>query len=221
MCKIVIRSCKLIINKQKFAILPVCDRWTWRHYNCLQVQRHYNLPHGDLVSSGASNRTSPTLNILGDPSFRTRLVHSSTETSSLSHGWWRTVWDPRSLTLIECHEVSGLLMKPLCLELRVRPTTYTKNKKVQGIVNRVNHRIRFLRLVKHLVDTSLSLRWYYTFVLQILECCYPVGDQLLTITFSFSSYRCIRWKGFPLTKVSCPWVTVVTLLDCVYCTSWV
>ena len=47
------------------------------------------------------------------------------------------------------------------------------------------------------------------------------GDQLLTVTSSFSSARCIRWKGFALTKflvvVSC--VIIVTLLDKAYSNS--
>ena len=46
---------------------------------------------------------------------------------------------------------------------------------VRGIVFRVSQRIGILRLVKHIfVDTSVLLRYYFVFVLPILEYCSPV-----------------------------------------------
>ena len=43
---------------------------------------------------------------------------------------------------------------------------------VRGIVSRVSLRIGILRLVKRIfMDTSILLRWYFEFVLQILEYC--------------------------------------------------
>ena len=48
----------------------------------------------------------------------------------------------------------------------------TFNDHVRGVVSRVSQRIGVLRLVKHVyVDTSVLLRCYYAFVLQILEYC--------------------------------------------------
>ena len=45
---------------------------------------------------------------------------------------------------------------------------------VRGIVSRISQRIGILRLVKRIfVDTSVLLRCYFAFVLQILEYCSP------------------------------------------------
>ena len=40
------------------------------------------------------------------------------------------------------------------------------------------------------------------------------GSQLLNVTFSLSSARCVQWPGFALIRVSCHYVM---LLDCVCC----
>ena len=46
---------------------------------------------------------------------------------------------------------------------------------VRGIVSRVSQRIGILMLVKRIfVDTSVLLRWYFAFVLPILEYCSPM-----------------------------------------------
>ena len=53
--------------------------------------------------------------------------------------------------------------------------TFGDHVRVRGIVSRVAQRIEILRLVKPVfVDTFVSLRSYYLFVLQILEYCSPV-----------------------------------------------
>ena len=51
---------------------------------------------------------------------------------------------------------------------------------VRGIVYLVSQRIVILRLLKRIfVDTSVLLRSYFAFVLQILKYCSPVWGQLL------------------------------------------
>ena len=68
---------------------------------------------------------------------------------------------------------------------------------VRGIVSRISQRIDIFRLVKHIfVDTSVLLRCNFAFVLPILEIVLRCGGQLLNVTFSFLSARCIRWPGF-------------------------
>ena len=62
------------------------------------------------------------------------------------------------------------------------------------------------------VETSLLPRWYYAFVLQILEMVLRCGRQLLHVTYSFSSVRCIRRPGFHPIKVSCYCVIDVVLI---------
>ena len=44
------------------------------------------------------------------------------------------------------------------------------------------------------------------------------GGQLLNVIFSYSSARCISWRGFAVIRVSCHRVIHVMLLDCVSCT---
>ena len=61
-----------------------------------------------------------------------------------------------------------------------------------------------LRGNMHLFSQSLSI---------VLRC----DGQLLNVTFSFTSARCIRWPVFALIKVSCRCVIDLVLLDCVYC----
>ena len=79
-----------------------------------------------------------------------------------------------------------------------------------------------MRLVKRVfVDTSVLLRCYYAFVTPIVSYCSPVWGQLLTVTFSFMSARCIQWPGFALIRVSCHCVIDVVLLDCVCCTRFI
>ena len=56
----------------------------------------------------------------------------------------------------------------------------------------------------HLFSQSLSI---------VLRC---VG-LLLNVIFSFSSSRCVRWRGFALIRVSCRCVIDVMLLHCVCC----
>lgn len=73
-------------------------------------------------------------------------------------------------------------------------------------------------LCRHLGVTSLLLcisapnPEVYQLYAPVLMCKY----QLLTVIFSSS--RCMRSKGFALTKVSCSWIIIVTLLDYVWCT---
>ena len=72
----------------------------------------------------------------------------------------------------------------------------------------------FLRLAKNVFeDTSVLLRCYYAFVLQILEYC-----LLLDVIFSFSSARCIRWPGFALSRLYGRCVIDVMLLHRACCT---
>ena len=66
------------------------------------------------------------------------------------------------------------------------------------------------------VNTSVLLRCYFAFVLPILE--YIVlqcGGQLLNVTYSFFSIRCIRWAGFVTIRVSCRYVIDVEWLGLV------
>ena len=42
----------------------------------------------------------------------------------------------------------------------------------------------------------MLLRFYYAFVLKILEHCSPYGGLLRNVIYSYSSARCIRWPGF-------------------------
>ena len=44
------------------------------------------------------------------------------------------------------------------------------------------------------------------------------GALLLSVIFSFSSARCIRWRSFALIRLSCRCVIYVLLLHCVCCT---
>ena len=75
---------------------------------------------------------------------------------------------------------------------------------VRGIVFRVSQRIGILRLMKRIsVDTSVLLRRYFAFVLRILAYCSQLWGQLLNVTFSFLSARCIQWSGFVLMRASC------------------
>ena len=64
----------------------------------------------------------------------------------------------------------------------------------------------------------MLLRCYYAFILPLLKYCSPVWGQLLNVTFSFSSARCIRCPDFALIRVSCRCVIYVMLLDCACCT---
>ena len=68
------------------------------------------------------------------------------------------------------------------------------------------------------MDHSVWHCWYSTFVLQFFEYRSLGGGQLLTVTFSFSSDRCIRCPWFAPIKVSCRCVIDVMLLFCVCCT---
>ena len=57
----------------------------------------------------------------------------------------------------------------------------------------------------HLFSQSLSI---------VLRC----GGELLNVSLSSSSVRCIRWPGFALIRLSCHCVIDVVLMDCVCCT---
>ena len=80
---------------------------------------------------------------------------------------------------------------------------------VRGIVSRVSQRIGILRSVKHICEhlcvTSLHL---FSQSLNIVLRC---GGQLLNVTFSFLSARCIRRPGFVPIRVSCCVINVVWL----------
>ena len=72
-----------------------------------------------------------------------------------------------------------------------------------SMVFRVSRRIGILRLVNHVfVDTSVLLRCYYAFFSQSLRIVLGHEGQLLNVTYSFYSTRCIRWRGFALIIVS-------------------
>ena len=87
---------------------------------------------------------------------------------------------------------------------------------VRGIVSRVSQIIVFWGLwnvylwtplcyfvaILHLFSQSLSI---------VLQC----GDQLLNVTISFSSARCIQWPGVALIRISYRCVIDVMLLSCV------
>ena len=92
---------------------------------------------------------------------------------------------------------------------------------VRYIVSHISHRIGSLRLVKLVfVDTSVLFHCHCAFALVILE---YIGlrcwGQLLNVTFSFPSARCLRWPSFVQIKVSCCCVIDVMFLDCVCCPS--
>ena len=66
---------------------------------------------------------------------------------------------------------------------------------------------------------SVLLRCYFSSVLPICDCIVLRCDgQLLNVTFSFLSARCIRWLGFVLIRVFCHCVIDVMLLGWVCCT---
>ena len=89
---------------------------------------------------------------------------------------------------------------------------------VRGIVSSVSERIGVLRFVKCVfVNTSVLLFCYYTFVLRILEYSFRCDVQLMNVTSSFSSVRCIQWPGFAL-SVSCHCIIRVMLLGDECCT---
>ena len=89
----------------------------------------------------------------------------------------------------------------------------TFEDRARGIVSRVSQRIGILRLVKRIFDISVLLRCYFEFVLPFPDYCSPVWGQLLNVTFSFSSARCIRWPGFVMDRFSCRCVIDVVLLS--------
>ena len=62
------------------------------------------------------------------------------------------------------------------------------------------------------------LRCNSAFALPILEFVLRCGVLLLNAIVSFSSSRCIRWRGFTLIRLSCRCVINVMLLHCVCCT---
>ena len=114
------------------------------------------------------------------------------------------------------------------LSIRVRPNLdiigvkfdkLTFEDHVCGIVSRVFQRIGSLRLVKRILgDTFVLPRWYYEFVLLILEYCSPVwGSAILNDIFIYSNVRCIRWSGFAMIRVFCCCVIDVMLLGYVCC----
>ena len=89
--------------------------------------------------------------------------------------------------------------------LGVKIDKLTFEDHVRGIVSRVSQRIGILRLVKRIfVDTSVLLRCYFAYLSpnpwSIVRRC---GGQLLNVTFSFLSERCIRWPGFVPIRISC------------------
>ena len=82
---------------------------------------------------------------------------------------------------------------------------------VHGIVSTVSQRIGILKLVLRIyLDTSVSLRCYFAFVLRC------EGLQL-NVTFSSLSARFIRRPGFVSIRVSCRCVIDVVWLGLVYC----
>ena len=84
---------------------------------------------------------------------------------------------------------------------------------VRGIVSRVSQKKMYFEVVKRILeDTSMLLRCYFAFVLPTLSIVLRCGGQLLNVTFSFSSARCIRWPGFVLIRVSWLFVIDVVLL---------
>ena len=92
---------------------------------------------------------------------------------------------------------------------------------VRGIiVYRVSQRIDILRLVKRIFVDTLSyfvaiLNLFFQYLRGSIRRC---GGQLLNVTFSFLSARCIRWPGFVPIKVSCRYVIDVVWLGLVCCT---
>ena len=68
----------------------------------------------------------------------------------------------------------------------------------------VSEWIGILSLVKRIfVDTSVFFVAIMHLFSQSLSIVLQCGGQVLNVTFSFSSARCIRWPGFALIKVSC------------------
>ena len=90
---------------------------------------------------------------------------------------------------------------------------------VRDIVSRVSQIIGILRLVKRIfVHTSC----YFVAILHLfcksLSIVLRCGSQLLNVTFSFLSARCIRWPGYVPIRVSCRCVIDVAWLGLVCCT---
>ena len=91
---------------------------------------------------------------------------------------------------------------------------------VHCIVSSVFYRIGILRLVKRiLVDTSVLLRSIWHLFSQSSSIVLRCGGQLLNITFSFLSAKCIQWPGFFPIRVSCRCAIDVVWLDLVWCTT--
>ena len=64
---------------------------------------------------------------------------------------------------------------------------------VRGIISSVSQRIGILRLVKRLfVDTSVLLRCYFPFVIQILECCSLVWGSAAECHLESQVYSVVR-----------------------------
>ena len=80
----------------------------------------------------------------------------------------------------------------------------TFEEHVRGIVSRVSQIIGIFRLVKRIfVDTSVLLRFFLHLFFKSLIIVLRCGGQLLKVTFSFLSARCIRWPGFVPIRVYC------------------
>ena len=104
--------------------------------------------------------------------------------------------------------IGGLNLNVLDVKFNSQPTF---EDHVRGIVSRVSHRIGIFRLGRRIfVDTSVLLSSHFAFVLPVFEYCSPVCGQLLNVTFSFLSARCIRWPGFVLMRIS--WRIIDVLL---------
>ena len=89
---------------------------------------------------------------------------------------------------------------------------------VRGIVSRVCQRIGILRLVKRVfVDTSVSLRCYYAFVLQMLEYCSPVWGSAAECHLQLLERQVYSVTRLCLIIVSCHCVIDVMLLNVACC----
>ena len=75
---------------------------------------------------------------------------------------------------------------------------------VRGIVSRVSKRISIFGFVKRIfVQTSALLLAILHLFSNYLRIALRCVSQLLSITFSFLSARCIQWPGFVPIRISC------------------